>query len=203
VLPSFETPAFGRLLRMTFELVARPVAANITPRGQICRTACAPPCGRPHEPLVRSRRCQGEWSVRSNRCVRTTCQACGRGRHPYIRKYCAAGDVGLRCFARRLLAVDFSSGCWWHPHRGDRSLVYTADLSCRTTPIDVRCICFHRSWCTDYLAVRKRNWLKGWGARRCLHASASESLRSSRCNPIARAGARASIANVFSRRSSK
>jgi hypothetical protein len=135
--------------------------------------------------------------------MRATSPTRGRGGRPYIRRYCAADDVCSRCFASGSLAADWSSDYCRHLHRGDRSSGDPTGRSCRTTPVDVRRTRVDQCRCGDDLAVRGHDRLNDRCGRCCEDACASEILRSSGCNATARAGARGSNANVFSRRSRK
>ena len=117
-------------------------------------------------------------------------------KHPCTRRCCVANAACSHCFATGSPDADCSKSCSWHHHRGDRSLAGPIDRSCRTMPVGAPGTYVHRCLFSRYLPPRP-------GASLRRRVSTSEIRRYRDRSAIARAAARASLAEVFSWRSHK
>jgi hypothetical protein len=173
---------------------ARP--GSVTPAGQIYRTVFAPLPRRRRGRLPACRTCRDKPVVHLCELKPASGPTRGTSERPCARMCCAAYAACSRCFASASRDEDCSSGCSSNPHRGGRSADGTSDLSYKTTQVGAPGKYVHQ-----YVFAHDRSFDRGGFYSR--HAPTSEISQSFYRIATARAAARASVADVFSRRSHK
>jgi hypothetical protein len=163
-----------------------------TPAGQIHRTACAPPPRRRRGRLPACRTCRDESFARSCEYWRGIAPTSYPTKRPCTRRRFAADAACSRRFATRSPDADSSNCCSWHRRRGGRSSADPIHRSCTATPVGAPGTNVDRRIFSRYLPPRR-------GASPRQRVSTSEIRRYRDRSAVARAAARASLADLFSR----